>query len=176
MVPELKQTAWHKPGFFHSQTFNHMENNNCPEGVTEIELTYKSKVKASSRRKINSSKDAADIFIETWDKGKIELVEQFKVLLLNRANRVLGILELSSGGLTGTIADPRLIFVAALKAGAVAIAISHNHPSSNLKPSQADEELTQKIKHAGLLLDIRLLDHIIVTNEGYFSFADEGLI
>jgi DNA repair protein RadC len=75
----------------------------------------------------------------------------------------------------GTIADPRVIFVAALKANCCAIIISHNHPSGNLKPSRQDEELTQKIKQAGQLLDIKLLDHVIITNEAYFSFADEGL-
>jgi DNA repair protein RadC len=89
---------------------------------------------------------------------------------------VLGIFEVSSGGVTGTVADPKLIFVAALKANACAIVISHNHPSGNLKPSQQDEQLTQKINQAGKFLDIKLLDHIIVTSEGYYSFADEGLI
>lgn len=97
-------------------------------------------------------------------------------MFLNRANKVLGILEASSGGISGTVADPRLVFVAALKANASNIIISHNHPSGNLNPSKADEELTQKIKQAGQLLDIKLFDHIIVTSEGYYSFADEGLM
>ncbi len=84
--------------------------------------------------------------------------------------------EVSTGGVTGTVADPKLVFVAALKANACSIIISHNHPSGNLKPSQADEHLTQKIKLAGQFLDIKLIDHIIVSSEGYYSFADEGLI
>jgi len=113
---------------------------------------------------------------QTWDENKIDFVEQFKVLFLNRSNKVLGILEVSSGGVTGTIADPKLVFVAALKANACNIIISHNHPSGNLKPSKVDEELTQKIKQAGQFLDIKLFDHIIVTSEGYYSFVDEGLI
>ncbi len=103
------------------------------------------------------------------------MVEQFKVLFLNQANKVLGIYEVSTGGITGTVADPRVIFAAALKANCCAIIISHNHPSGNLKPSRQDEELTQKIKQGGQLLDIKLLDHIILTAEEYFSFGDEGL-
>jgi DNA repair protein RadC len=96
--------------------------------------------------------------------------------LLNRCNRVLGIYELSSSGITGTVADVRLITTAALKANAVAIFLSHNLPSGKLKPSRADEELTRKIKEAGKYLDIQVLDHVIVTSEGYYSFADEGMI
>lgn len=97
-------------------------------------------------------------------------------MFLNKANKVLGIFEVSSGGISGTVADPRLIFVAALKTNCSGIIISHNHPSGNLKPSRQDEELTQKIKHAGEFLEIKLLDHIIITSEGYYSFADEGLL
>ena len=151
-------------------------NQQAWQKVAEVELIYKSKVKASERPLISSSKDAAEILMNLWNENKIVFVEQFNVLLLNRANRVLGIADISSGGVTGTVADPKLIFTAALKANAAGIIISHNHPSCNLKPSRADEELTQKIKNAGKFLDISLLDHVIVTSEGYFSFADEGLL
>jgi DNA repair protein RadC len=144
--------------------------------IAEVELIYKSKVKASQRPTVSSSKDGYLFFKQMWDDGKIEFVEQFKVLLLNRSNKVLGMLELSTGGITGTVADPRLIFVAALKANACSLLIAHNHPSGSLKPSKEDEELTQKIKCAGQFLNIKLLDHIIITEESYFSFADEGLI
>ena len=144
--------------------------------VAEIELVYKSKVKASERPKIKDSRDAYEIFKSLWEDGKMELMEQFKILLLNQANRVLGILNLSSGGVTGTVADPKLIYSAALKANACSLLLSHNHPSGNLKPSRSDEELTQKIKMAGQFLDIKLLDHVIITSEGYLSFADEGLL
>ncbi len=144
--------------------------------IAEVELIYKSKVKASQRPQIKTSKDAADLLRQTWDENKIDFVEQFKILFLNRSNKVLGILEVSSGGVTGTVADPKLIFVAALKVNACNIIISHNHPSGNLKPSSQDEQLTQKIKQAGRFLEIKLFDHIIVTNESYYSFADEGLI
>jgi DNA repair protein RadC len=140
--------------------------------VAEVELIYKSKVKASRRPKIVSSKDAYNILLKAWDENKIEFVEQFKVLFLNRANNVLGIYDVSTGGISGTVADPRVIFVAALKANACGIIIGHNHPSGNLKPSRQDEDLTQKIKLAGQLLEIKLMDHVIVTTEGYCSFAD----
>jgi len=144
--------------------------------VSEIELVYKNKVKASARPQIKSSKDSYHLLLRTWDVNKIEFVEQFKVILMNKAHRVLGIYELSTGGVTGTVADPKLIFMAALKANACCIILSHNHPSGNLKPSRADEDLTEKIKNAGRLLDINIIDHIILTNEGYFSFGDEGIL
>ncbi len=154
-----------------------MENNNLQSlqhQVAEIQLSYKSTVKASLRPKITSSKDAYEVLLQGWDKSKLEFIEQFKVLLLNRANKVLGIFEVSSGGSTGTVADPKLIFAAAIKANACGIIMTHNHPSGNLKPSQADIDLTRKMKDGGKLLEIQVLDHIILTNDGYYSFADEG--
>ena len=144
--------------------------------VAEVELIYKTKVKPSQRPAIKTSKDCYDLLLQNWDENKIEFVEQFKILLLNRINKVLGIFEVSTGGVTGTVADPKIIFTAALKANACSIILSHNHPSGSLRPSSADQELTKKIKQAGNLLDIRVLDHLIVTNEAYFSFADEGLM
>ena len=102
--------------------------------------------------------------------------EVFAVVFLNRSNKILSFQIISSGGLTGTVADPRVILKKAIEAEATSIVLSHNHPSGNLKPSRADEELTEKIRQAAVFLDIRVLDHIIVSDEGYFSFADEGLI
>lgn len=144
--------------------------------VAEVELIYKSKVKASERPQVKKSSDAYQILLKSWDENKLEFIEQFKVILLNRNNKVLGIYEASTGGVSGTIADAKLIFTAALKANASGIILSHNHPSGNLKPSQADIHLTNKLKEAGKLLDIQVLDHIIVTTEGYYSFADEGVL
>jgi DNA repair protein RadC len=151
-------------------------NENKQFEVAEIQLSYKSKVKASLRPKISSSKDAEKILRETWDSDKLELVEQFKILLVNRAHKVLGILEVSQGGIAGTVADPKIIFVSALKAAACGIILAHNHPSGNLNASQADIDLTKKLKEAGRFLEIQILDHIIITSEKYFSFADEGLL
>jgi DNA repair protein RadC len=144
--------------------------------VDEIELIYKSKISPSLKPKVITSKDAYDIFINNWDLNKIELIEKFKILLLNRANRVLGILLVSSGGLTGTVADPRIILCTAIKSASCSIILCHNHPSGSLNPSNTDVALTQKITQACLYIDIVLLDHLIITKEGYFSFADEGLL
>ena len=102
--------------------------------------------------------------------------EVFVVLFLNRANKIRHFEVISSGGITGTVADPRLIMKKAIEQEATGLILSHNHPSGNLRPSKADEELTYKIREAAKLLDIRVMDHIIVSNEGYFSFADEGLL
>ncbi|HUH19374.1 JAB domain-containing protein [Albibacterium sp.] len=144
--------------------------------VSEINLSYRPKFKASERPKITSSKDAYDILYNNWDLDKIELLEQFKILLLNRANKVIGIFQVSSGGVAGTVADPKLIFSTALKACASSIILSHNHPSGNLQPSPQDIELTKKIKTGGSYLDIMVLDHVIITPDRYYSFADEGMI
>lgn len=144
--------------------------------VAEVELVYRSKVKASQRPQISSSADAYHILLSLWNEGTMDLQESFKVLMLNRSNKVLCLYNVSSGGITGTVADPRLIFTAALKASAVSIILAHNHPSGSLMPSRADEELTTKLKGAGQLLDIKVVDHLILTTETYYSFADEGLI
>ncbi len=144
--------------------------------VTEIQITYKSSVKASSRTKITCSNDAYHILKQNWNSDILELREEFKILLLNRANKVLGLVNISSGGVSGTVADPKLIFSGALKANACGIILAHNHPSGNLKPSEADISLTTKLKEGGILLEISVLDHLIITEDGYFSFADEGMI
>ena len=102
--------------------------------------------------------------------------EVFAVLFLNRANRINHFEIVSEGGITGTVADPRIILKKALQQNAVSIIVCHNHPSGNLRPSRADELLTQKLKEAALLLDITMLDHIIVSDQGYYSFADEGFM
>ena len=120
--------------------------------------------------------DAYEVLKALWEEGKIDLLEQFKVLFFNRANQVLCLYNVSSDGITGTVADPRLIFTAALKVNCVSQTLAHNHPSGALKPFRADEELTLKIIGAGHLLGIKVLDHLIISSEGYFSFADEGLL
>jgi DNA repair protein RadC len=130
--------------------------------VSEVELVYKNKIKPSERPLVKSAKECYELLKLTWDENKIEFVEQFKVVLMNRAQRVLGIYELSTGGVAGTVADPKLVFTAALKANVCCLILSHNHPSGNLKPSNADEALTKKISEAGKLLDIQVLDHVII--------------
>lgn len=142
--------------------------------IAEVCLSYKSKVKASERKQVKCSKDAFDLFLESWNPDSIEHVEEFKILLMNRSNHVLGILPVSKGGISGTVTDLRLIFQAAIKANASGIIAGHNHPSSGLIPSESDRKITQKIKEAGIILDVALLDHLILTLEGYHSFADCG--
>ena len=102
--------------------------------------------------------------------------EVFAVVFLNRANKINHFEIVSEGGITGTVADPRIILRKALEENAVSLILCHNHPSGNLKPSIADQELTLKIKEAARYFDIKVMDHVIVSDEGYFSFADEGMI
>lgn len=140
--------------------------------LAEVDMTYKSKVKSSELEKITSSHDSYEIFKRLYETDKIEYIEQFIILLLDRANKVIGWVKISQGGITGTIADPRLIFQAGLLANATAIILSHNHPSGNKTPSSTDIELTRKVCQGGKLLDLNILDHVIITAEGYYSFAD----
>lgn len=144
--------------------------------VAEVQLSYKSKLKASERPKIDKSQDAYLVLQEHWNFEVIEFIEEFKIMLLNRANRVLGIVDISQGGMAGTIADPKVIFSAAIKSAASSIILIHNHPSGNLTPSQADISLTRKLKTGGEILDIAVLDHIILTKDGYLSMAEEGIV
>ena len=102
--------------------------------------------------------------------------EEFWILLLNRANNLIKKIRISEGGLTGTVADPKIIFKHALDSSASSIILAHNHPSNNLKPSQNDIDLTKKLVSAGKLLEISVLDHLIVGSDTFYSFADEGLI
>ena len=141
--------------------------------VAEIELIYKSNGKTTDRPIVKKAEDACRILIDQWDENKIDFIEQAKLMLLNRAGRVLGICDISSGGLAGTFMEPRMIFVAALKANASSIIIAHNHPSANLNPSYEDKVMTRKLMEAGKLLDITVADSVIITSEGFYSFAEE---
>jgi DNA repair protein RadC len=143
--------------------------------LPSIDLVYKPTVKPSLLPMVDTSQIAYEVLKHNWEDGKIELVEQFKVLFLNRSNKAIGIFHASTGGITGTVADPRLIFTAALKTNAVSMILAHNHPSGNLKPSKADEDLTRQMKEAGKFLDIKVLDHLILSSDGYYSFVDEGI-
>lgn len=127
----------------------------------------------SHKLQIKSSREVAE-FLRSLLRDHSH--EVFGVIFLNQANRIKHYEIISSGGLTATVADPRIIFKKALSEDAVSIILFHNHPSGSLEPSFADKELTSKLVEAGKFLDIRILDHIIVSHEGYFSFADEGLI
>lgn len=143
--------------------------------IAEIEVQYSTKIKPSERVKITCSKDAADAFRSVW-RQPLELKECFYAMFLNRANKVLGILLISEGGLSGCSVDVRSIFSAALKANSSSVILAHNHPSGNGSPSESDLKITGKIKNAGVILDIPVLDHVILLPDGYTSFADDGHI
>lgn len=142
----------------------------------KISVTFDKKVKKSELVKISNSRDIADLLREVFNKDTFDWTEEFIILCLNQNNRVVGFHKVSSGGITGTVADPRVILTTALNCCATSLILSHNHPSGNLLPSRADEELTKKIKMAASYFDIRILDHVIVSDEGYYSFADEGIL
>ncbi|MEZ5059376.1 MAG: JAB domain-containing protein [Saprospiraceae bacterium] len=142
--------------------------------ISEIEVSYHPRKLTDTS--IGNSVDAYKIFYQLWNKGTMELREDFYVMLLNRANKAIGIFHLSKGGITATVVDIKLLFGVVLKTAAQSIILAHNHPSGNLKPSEADKELTRKIKEASTLLEITVLDHLILTKDGFYSFADDGLL
>ncbi|MGJ8760390.1 MAG: JAB domain-containing protein [Polaribacter sp.] len=143
--------------------------------IKEIDISYSYGTAKADRKKITSSLDAKDIFHSLIEKS-IEYKESFLLLVLNNSNEILGIKKISEGGITATIVDIRLIFQTVLKAHGVGFIICHNHPSGKLEPSNADKHLTEKIKEGAQTLDLKLLDHLIITKESAFSFADEGIL
>ena len=140
--------------------------------ASEIQVSYIPKKTLGN--KISCSEDAYQLLKDFYPQETISLQERFVVAYLNRAHNVIGVYEASVGGLTGTIADPRLIVSVALKIAATSIILSHNHPSGNLNPSNTDQELTNKIREACKYLDINVLDHIIITPKTFYSFADSS--
>lgn len=143
--------------------------------ISEITLKYKSG--DIKKVQLKSSRDAADYMKLMFDADSMEIMESFIVLYLNRSNNSIGWLKVSQGGISGTVVDVRLVLATALKCGASGMIVSHNHPSGNTNPSDSDVRLTRKIKEAGVLMDIQLLDHLILTESGdYYSFADEGML
>ena len=146
-----------------------------PPGVCELTVSYKRK--NERRKKIQSSKDIDEFAREfLYPDGSIEYSELFFVMLLDRSHRAFAYKLLSSGGMTGTVVDPRLLFQTALLCHASVIVLVHNHPSGNTKPSESDMHLTKKIREAGLLLEITVLDHVIITSDSYYSFSEEGFL
>ncbi|MDH6535620.1 DNA repair protein [Parabacteroides sp. 52] len=145
--------------------------------ASEVKLTYKSKVKASERPQIRCSQDIYKLLKDSvFDSDTIEHHESLKVVLLNRAGKVLGFHTVSVGGTSECTADTKIIMQAAILGNANAIILSHNHPSGNMSPSPQDDLLTEKLSKVCKLMGMSLLDHIIVTTENYYSYADEGRI
>ena len=144
--------------------------------LPEFKIGLKKKGSLEELYEVTSPEAAADVCRKCFDSGLIDWKEEFIVIALSRARKMIGFYKVSSGGVTGTVADPKIIFQFALLANASAIIISHNHPSGNLHPSEGDKDLTNKLTKAGRLLDIEVLDHIIVTSESYYSFSENDLI
>lgn len=144
--------------------------------IAEITIAYRPVVKAADRPVVSKHEEAYRILRRTWDEQLVELQEQVKVMLLNAGNRLLGIYTCATGGTAQCIVDVKLILAAALKSNAAKIILCHNHPSGNLKPSQSDKMITEKLKTAARYLDITLADHLILTSSSYLSFAHEGLL
>jgi len=144
--------------------------------VSEINISYHPKIPINKRAKVASSSDAYNYFLEVFDPSVMNIKEEAAVLYLNRGGRVVGVYKLSSGGITGTVVDIRLILGIALKSLTCGIILAHTHPSGELNPSKADIELTQRLKEAAKIMEISLLDHLILSTEAFYSFADEGCI
>ena len=142
----------------------------------EVSIKYKG-TKKTDLKTISSSNDIYTILKLLFNQDTIDWTEEVILICLSRANKVIGYYKVSVGGITGTVVDPKVIFTIALNcAGTTNIILAHNHPSGNLSPSNEDNLITQKIKNAGNMLDIKLLDHLIVTSDGYYSYNDEGKI
>lgn len=147
---------------------------NIPE--IKISVSFDKNLKKSELYKITSSRSAYNLFLRVFNSDTFHWSEEVIILCLNNSNKVVGFYKVSSGGMTSAFIDVRMIFTTALKSLATSIIIAHNHPSGTLQPSEADKNITQKLKQAGEVLDIKILDHLIITDENYFSFADEGIL
>ena len=144
--------------------------------ASEIYIKYEPRVQALNRPRIQSADDAYQNCLLFLNSDNMNIKEEAVVLFLNRGNRVLGGYKVSSGGITGTVVDIRIILAIALKCLASGMILAHTHPSGELNPSRSDKELTLKLKEAAKLMDISLLDHLVITSDTYYSFADEGLL
>lgn len=144
--------------------------------IPEIEISIKYKgTKKCDLKQIKTSSDVYEVCKLLFDQSTIDWTEEVVLLCLSQAKKLLGYYKVSSGGISGTVLDPRVVFTTALNcAGTTSIILAHNHPSGNLAPSPQDDSITKKIADAGQVLDITLLDHLIVTSEGYYSYLDEG--
>jgi DNA repair protein RadC len=144
-------------------------------GCKEIEVTYKKTDFAFDVAKINTSLEAYQVAKPFYSKI-MDFQEMFGVILLNHSNKPIGFFKMSIGGINATVVDRRIIFETALKCHASQIIITHNHPSGNLKPSEPDKKITKAIIEAGVLLEIKVLDHIILSSDGFYSFGDNGMM
>lgn len=142
--------------------------------ISEIEVSYNPHRIADY--KISNSSKTYELILSQWNWKEIEMLEEVKVIFLNRNNIVIGIYNLAKGGISQCTVDIRIILAVALKSLSTSIILVHNHPSGNLQPSQSDKEITQNLKEACKMVQIALIDHLIITKENYYSFADEGIL
>lgn len=142
----------------------------------KIAVTYDKSIKRSEFETILDAQSAEKVFRKVFDADTFDWIESMVMLCLNKQNKVIGFYKVSSGGISGTLCDPKVVFTVALNCGASSIMLAHNHPSGNTKPSPADIQVTNKIKKGGELLDIQLLDHLILTDESYYSMNNEGIL
>ncbi|WP_077413880.1 JAB domain-containing protein [Chryseobacterium sp. JV274] len=140
--------------------------------LMEISVTYNTGNHEKIR--INSHKEAYSLVIENWNMGTIEFQEECKVIMMNKGNFILGIYNVSKGGIDSSVVDIRIILAVALKCNATQLILVHNHPSGNLKPSGSDQTITKNLKKACELLNVSLLDHLIITRNSYYSFNEEN--
>jgi DNA repair protein RadC len=164
--------------------YNEIRIIRCTNTETEMK-TYKSNLPQITLKlkkgevlncKISNSKDCSDLFRKIWDTDSLLVCETMICIFLNRQNNTIGWFKVSQGGLSGTVIDVRLILATALNCLASAIILAHNHPSGNLHPSEADISMTKKLREASNYMDIQILDHIILTEEDFYSLADNGLM
>lgn len=142
--------------------------------IREIQLSYKRT--GLDYGKVTSSQKAVEVFRNWFTDEMVDFYEEFYIMILDRANNVLGVKKISSGGLDACLVDVRIVFCTALLAKGSAIILAHNHPTGALKASQPDLKITERLKKGGQILDISILDHVIITSDSYMSFADEGLL
>lgn len=149
---------------------------NTKNVLEEVYVGYKTKIQSTDRVTVTNSRECYNHLFLAYDKDTFQYKESFFAMYLNRANKVLGVLKISEGGVCGTVCDARIIMQAALRLNASFIVLSHNHPSGNMKPSQSDIEITNRLQEAAKFMDMKILDHIIVSADEntYYSFGDEG--
>ena len=142
--------------------------------IAEIKLSYSSGITEFER--VYDSASMYGVLLLKWDLDTIELQEEFKVVFLNNGNGIIGIYNHSKGSSASTVVDTRIICSVALKCNATYMVLAHNHPSDNLKPSKTDIKLTEKLKEAAKLFDIHVIDHLIISKNGYYSFSEAGFV
>ncbi|MCF0055555.1 JAB domain-containing protein [Dyadobacter sp. CY356] len=140
--------------------------------LNEIKVSYTSHLEPEDRMKIGRPLDSYNALLSVWNMDTIDLYEEMKVMMLDTSSRVIGVFNHSTGSSAGVAVDSKLIFATALKANAQSIVLAHNHPSGNLNPSHADREITHRLIECGKMLELPVVDHIIVSRKGFYSFVD----